>query len=95
MSIQQPYHHGKVLIMKPDRKLVLNGVLSSNSFLIAMGPMTPLKVMDIIQGMLESEKVKVSTGDIAVICAFRKQVRCRSSKAQTRSYFSTCTHLCS
>lgn len=32
--------------------------------------------MDIIQGMLESDKVKVSTGDIAVICAFRKQVRC-------------------
>lgn len=32
--------------------------------------------MNIIQDMLESDRVKVSTGDIAVICAFRKQVRC-------------------
>lgn len=30
--------------------------------------------MEIIQVLLSSEKVRVDTGDIAVICAFRKQV---------------------
>lgn len=33
------------------------------------------KVMEIIQVLLSSEKVRVSTGDIAIICAFRMQVR--------------------
>lgn len=32
------------------------------------------QVMEIIQIMLASEQVQVSTGDIAVICAFRMQV---------------------
>lgn len=33
-----------------------------------------VKVMEIIQVLLSSEKVQVSTGDIAIICAFRMQV---------------------
>lgn len=36
----------------------------------------PGKVMEIIQVMLSSEKVRVGLGDIAVICAFRMQVHC-------------------
>lgn len=32
------------------------------------------KVMEIIQVMLASDRIHVSTGDIAVICAFRMQV---------------------
>lgn len=38
-----------------------------------------IEVMEIIQVLLSSEKVQVSTGDIAIICAFRMQVQYRPS----------------
>lgn len=38
-----------------------------------------VKVMEIIQVLLSSEEVQVSTGDIAIICAFRMQVQYRST----------------